>query len=63
MAFKSKAQMRWAHTDKGEKALGGKAKVAQWDKATTKPLPERLGKTKTQKAIAQLARGMAGKSR
>lgn len=26
--------MRWAHTAAGVKALGGKAKVAEWDQAS-----------------------------
>lgn len=34
MPYKSKAQERWAHTKEGIKALGGKAKVAEWDAAT-----------------------------
>jgi hypothetical protein len=31
MPYKSDAQRRWAHTSAGTKALGGKAKVAEWD--------------------------------
>lgn len=31
MPYQSDAQRRWAHTTKGTKALGGKAKVAEWD--------------------------------
>jgi len=34
MPYKSEAQRRWAHTKKGIKALGGKKKVAEWDKAS-----------------------------
>lgn len=34
MPFKSRAQQRWAHTIQGEKALGGPAKVHEWDEAT-----------------------------
>lgn len=46
MLYKSKAQERWAHTDEGEKALGGREKVAEWDKASKgKPLPEKVKKT------------------
>jgi len=42
MPFQSLAQERWAHTPSGEKALGGKAKVAEWDAATKgKRLPEK----------------------
>lgn len=32
MPYSSLQQMKWAHTKAGEKALGGKAKVAEWDK-------------------------------
>ena len=46
MPYKSKAQERWAHTDAGEKALGGPEKVAEWDKASKgKVLPEKVKKT------------------
>jgi len=34
MPYKSLAQERWAHTPTGTKALGGSAKVAEWDSAT-----------------------------
>lgn len=34
MPYKSKAQEKWAHTKEGTKALGGKSKVAEWDKAS-----------------------------
>jgi len=33
MPWKSDAQRRWGHTKAGEKALGGKDKVAEWDRA------------------------------
>ncbi len=47
MPYSSKAQERWAHTPSGEKALGGPAKVHEWDEATKgRPLPEKVGKTK-----------------
>lgn len=36
MPFVSRAQQRWGHTAAGEKALGGKAKLAEWDSATPK---------------------------
>lgn len=32
MPYVSDQQRKWAHTEKGMKALGGKAKVAEWDK-------------------------------
>ena len=44
MPYRSKAQERWAHTEAGEKALGGPAKVAEWDRASKgKRLPPRVG--------------------
>lgn len=36
MPFKSKAQQKWAYTKAGTKALGGPAKVAEWQKVTGK---------------------------
>ena len=43
MPYKSDAQRRWAHTKKGTKALGGSAKVSEWDKASKgKKLPEKV---------------------
>lgn len=45
MPYRSDSQRRWAHTDAGEKALGGTSKVAEWDKASKgKKLPERVKK-------------------
>ena len=42
MPYKSKAQERWAHTPAGVKALGGKAKVAEFDAASKgMKLPDR----------------------
>lgn len=42
MPYKSRAQEAWAHTPEGMKALGGSAKVAEWDSATKgMKLPER----------------------
>lgn len=32
MPYSSNQQRKWAHTEKGMKALGGAAKVAEWDK-------------------------------
>lgn len=34
MPWLSKAQQRWGHSKSGLKALGGKAKVHEWDTAT-----------------------------
>ena len=43
MPFKSKAQNAWAHTPAGIKALGGKAKVKEWESATNySKLPEKV---------------------
>ena len=45
MPFKSVKQQRWAFTKAGTKALGGPAKVAEWQKATGKAkLPVRAPK-------------------
>lgn len=41
MPFRSDAQRRWGHSAAGLAALGGKAKVAEWDAATPAHLPER----------------------
>lgn len=42
MPYTSKAQQRWAHTSEGTQALGGAAKVKEWDAATNfKNLPAR----------------------
>lgn len=47
MPYESQAQRKWAHTKKGMKALGGKAKVAEWDKASKgKKLPKKKSKKK-----------------
>lgn len=44
MPYVSKKQEAWAHTPAGEKALGGPAKVAEWDAASRgRPLPARAG--------------------
>ena len=44
MPFKSKAQNAWAHTAAGTKALGGAAKVKEWEGATDySHLPARKG--------------------
>lgn len=34
MPYVSTAQQRWAHTPAGTRALGGAAKVHEWDEAT-----------------------------
>lgn len=43
--YVSEAQRRWAHTDAGKKALGGKDAVHHWDEETKgKKLPEKVKK-------------------
>jgi hypothetical protein len=43
MPYKSKQQEKWAHTPEGEKALGGPAKVAEWDQSSKDlHLPQRV---------------------
>jgi len=45
--YRSLAQERWAHSAAGMKALGGKRKVAEWDRASKgKKLPKRVKKKK-----------------
>ena len=45
MPFASRAQQKWAHSATGLRALGGAAKVKEWDDATPdfNALPERAG--------------------
>jgi hypothetical protein len=53
MPYASDAQRRWAHTATGIKALGGKAKVHEWDQASKgKKLPERVKQSTEQQARA-----------
>ena len=48
--YKSQAQMAWAHTKEGTKALGGKQAVAEWDRATTgQSLPKHVTKKAAKK--------------
>lgn len=44
MPFKSKAQQRWGNSPAGLKALGGKAKVSEWNSSTPKKLPIKVSK-------------------
>lgn len=46
MPFKSQAQRKWAYTKEGTRALGGKAKVAEWESATKGKLPKKAPKKK-----------------
>jgi hypothetical protein len=61
MPYTSKAQQRWAHTAKGKKALGGAAKVAEWDKASKgKKLPARAkGSKKRKPTMASVKKSVA----
>lgn len=48
MPFKSQKQRAWAYTKEGTKALGGKEKVAEWERATgNKKLPKVAPKKKS----------------
>lgn len=50
MPYKSKQQEKWAHTTEGVKALGGPAKVKEWDKASKGlKLPQTAPKGKVKK--------------
>lgn len=43
MPFKSKKQNAWAHTEAGTEALGGPAKVKEWESDTNySSLPEKV---------------------
>jgi hypothetical protein len=57
MPYVSDSQRRWAHTAAGTKALGGPAKVAEWDAATAgRKLPERKSRRDSiKKAMADVA--------
>ena len=47
MPFLSKKQNAWAHTPAGVKALGGPAKVKEWEQSTDyKHLPTKITKSK-----------------
>lgn len=47
MPYSSDAQRKWAHTKEGMKALGGEAKVSEWDAASKgMSLPEHAPKKK-----------------
>lgn len=54
MPFKSKAQNAWAHTPAGTKALGGAAKVKEWEGSTDySHLPQKLAKGGVVKSVDQ----------
>lgn len=47
MPWLSKRQERWGNSATGKAALGGQAKVNEWNQATEgKKLPEKVGKKK-----------------
>ncbi len=47
--FKSIKQQQWAYTKAGMKALGGPAKVAEWQRATGKLKLPKVAKPKKSK--------------
>ncbi len=50
MPYKSLQQEKWAHTTDGMKALGGAAKVSEWDKSSKgKNLPKKVTKIRVKK--------------
>lgn len=52
--YASEAQRRWAHTEAGTKALGGKESVKHWDKESKgKDLPEKVSKAEMPKGAGQ----------
>lgn len=54
MPYKSDAQRRWAHTESGKKALGGEAKVREWDRESKgRDLPERKGENHRPKHLSR----------
>jgi hypothetical protein len=54
MPWKSDQQRKWGHTPEGEKALGGKAAVHEWDEASKgKKLPERKMKKSKKHKMAE----------
>lgn len=56
MPFKSDAQRRWAHTADGIAALGGPAKVAEWDAASKgMKLPAKVGAKRVRSVAPNVA--------
>jgi hypothetical protein len=50
MPFLSKKQNAWAHTPTGTKALGGKAKVKEWEQVTDySKIPYKVAHTERKK--------------
>lgn len=53
--YVSDAQRRWAHTEAGTEALGGKEAVSHWDEASRgKKLPKRINKTGIDEILSNL---------
>lgn len=58
MPWKSDAQRRWGHSPAGLKALGGKKKVAEWDRASKgEDVPEKVTPLRDADAKARLKKG------
>jgi hypothetical protein len=58
--YVSDAQRKWAHTEAGTKALGGKSHVHEWDEATKgKKLPEHISKSELEKFDSEVGSYMA----
>jgi hypothetical protein len=50
MPFLSKKQNAWAHTPTGTKALGGKAKIKEWEQVTDySKIPYKVAHTERKK--------------
>lgn len=58
--FLSKAQSRWGHSPAGVKALGGKAKVKEWESATNY---SKLPAKKMKKSYLKKKLGLRGKTK
>jgi len=57
MPFLSKAQQRWGNSPAGLRALGGKAKVAEWNASTPEQrLPEKVGAKRSLRNAARKAK-------
>lgn len=63
MPYESIKQERWAHTPSGEKALGGPAKVHEWDQASKgRSLPMYAKGSKPQDAAYAKGGSVLGKT-
>jgi hypothetical protein len=59
MPWQSKKQAAWGHSPAGVKALGGKAKVAEWDAATPKGSLKKKAKGVPLKSLMRAKPSMA----